>query len=147
MAWPPTRIRCSLSIIDELTGGLWHLNLFKDCSRTPQTAETNKRHNKIEPAPRADAVSAETLFGIHSMKYEEFLFCTLSICSSTSFDNMRFGKIPPDSYHNGGLEYSALLQVHGFVLHMDVCRGWHVAIISVTSFEDMRPRKRPAAVR
>merc|ERR1712199_65580 len=25
------------------------------------------------------------LFGIHSTKYEEFLFCTLSICSSTSF--------------------------------------------------------------
>ncbi|EZA57341.1 hypothetical protein X777_02592 [Ooceraea biroi] len=26
-----------------------------------------------------------TLFGIHSTKYELFLFCTLSICSSTSF--------------------------------------------------------------
>merc|ERR1719297_60960 len=26
-----------------------------------------------------------TLLGIHSTKYEEFLFCTLSICSSTSF--------------------------------------------------------------
>ncbi|KAG5598541.1 hypothetical protein H5410_029911 [Solanum commersonii] len=25
-----------------------------------------------------------TLLGIHSTKYEEFLFCTLSICSSTS---------------------------------------------------------------
>merc|ERR1712232_920037 len=29
------------------------------------------------------------LFGIHSTKYEEFLFCTLSICSSTSFVDMR----------------------------------------------------------
>merc|ERR1719182_846256 len=29
------------------------------------------------------------LFGIHSMKYELFLFCTLSICSSTSFVDMR----------------------------------------------------------
>jgi len=25
------------------------------------------------------------LFGIHSTKYEEFLFCTFNICSSTSF--------------------------------------------------------------
>ena len=30
-----------------------------------------------------------TLFGIHSTKYDEFLFCTLSICSSTSFVDMR----------------------------------------------------------
>ena len=30
-----------------------------------------------------------TLFGIHSTKYEEFLFCTLSICSSTSLVDMR----------------------------------------------------------
>merc|ERR1719195_591624 len=29
------------------------------------------------------------LFGIHSTKYEEFLFWTLSICSSTSFVDMR----------------------------------------------------------
>merc|ERR1712072_882668 len=29
------------------------------------------------------------LFGIHSTKYDEFLFCTLSICSSTSLDDMR----------------------------------------------------------
>merc|ERR1719440_801798 len=34
------------------------------------------------------------LFGIHSMKYDEFLFCTLSICSSTSFDDMRPRKRP-----------------------------------------------------
>merc|ERR1719451_75201 len=34
------------------------------------------------------------LHGIHSMKYEEFLFCTLSICSSTSFDDMRPRKRP-----------------------------------------------------
>merc|ERR1712225_232084 len=34
------------------------------------------------------------LFGIHSMKYEEFLFWTLSICSSTSFDDMRPRKRP-----------------------------------------------------
>ena len=30
-----------------------------------------------------------TLLGIHSTKYEEFLFWTLSICSSTSFMDMR----------------------------------------------------------
>ena len=30
-----------------------------------------------------------TLFGIHSTKYEQFLFWTLSICSSTSFVDMR----------------------------------------------------------
>ena len=29
------------------------------------------------------------LFGIHSTKYDEFLFCTLSICSSTSFVDIR----------------------------------------------------------
>merc|ERR1719232_1029908 len=29
------------------------------------------------------------LFGIHSTKYEEFLFCTLSICSSTSLVDIR----------------------------------------------------------
>merc|ERR1712093_311842 len=29
------------------------------------------------------------LFGIHSIKYDEFLFCTLSICSSTSFVDIR----------------------------------------------------------
>merc|ERR1719271_1345301 len=30
-----------------------------------------------------------TLFGIHSTKYDEFLLTTLSICSSTSFVDMR----------------------------------------------------------
>merc|ERR1712063_144077 len=30
-----------------------------------------------------------TLFGIHSTKYDEFLFCTLIICSSTSLVDMR----------------------------------------------------------
>merc|ERR1719389_947269 len=34
------------------------------------------------------------LLGIHSMKYELFLFCTFSICSSTSFDDMRPRKRP-----------------------------------------------------
>merc|ERR1711977_415883 len=34
------------------------------------------------------------LFGIHSTKYELFLFCTLSICSSTSFVDMRPRKRP-----------------------------------------------------
>merc|ERR1719231_1901348 len=29
------------------------------------------------------------LLRIHSTKYEEFLFCTLSICSSTSLVDMR----------------------------------------------------------
>merc|ERR1712029_770183 len=30
-----------------------------------------------------------TLLGIHSTKYEEFLFCTFNICSSASFMDMR----------------------------------------------------------
>ena len=30
-----------------------------------------------------------TLLGIHSTKYELFLFCTFSICSSTSLVDMR----------------------------------------------------------
>merc|ERR1719388_256427 len=34
------------------------------------------------------------LLGIHSTKYDEFLFCTLSICSSTSFVDMRPRNIP-----------------------------------------------------
>mmetsp|Transcript_18577 Transcript_18577/g.47749 ORF Transcript_18577/g.47749 Transcript_18577/m.47749 type:complete len:210 (+) Transcript_18577:89-718(+) len=34
-------------------------------------------------------IEALMLFGIHSTKYEEFLFCTFSICSSTSFVDMR----------------------------------------------------------
>merc|ERR1740127_201416 len=34
------------------------------------------------------------LLGIHSTKYELFLFWTLSICSSTSFDDMRPRKRP-----------------------------------------------------
>merc|ERR1719262_1954229 len=29
------------------------------------------------------------LFGIHSTKYDEFLFCTFNICSSPSFVDMR----------------------------------------------------------
>merc|ERR1712216_703055 len=29
------------------------------------------------------------LFGIHSTKYDEFLFCTFNICSSTSFVDIR----------------------------------------------------------
>merc|ERR1712072_1194018 len=33
------------------------------------------------------------LFGIHSTKYEEFLFCTFNICSSTSLVDMRPRKI------------------------------------------------------
>mmetsp|Transcript_18581 Transcript_18581/g.47758 ORF Transcript_18581/g.47758 Transcript_18581/m.47758 type:complete len:214 (+) Transcript_18581:671-1312(+) len=34
-------------------------------------------------------IEALMLFGIHSTKYEEFLFCTFNICSSTSFVDMR----------------------------------------------------------
>merc|ERR1712118_331215 len=34
------------------------------------------------------------LFGIHSTKYDEFLFCTFSICSSTSFVDMRPRNMP-----------------------------------------------------
>merc|ERR1719164_137787 len=36
-----------------------------------------------------------TLFGIHSTKYDEFLFWTLSICSSTSFIDMRPRNMTP----------------------------------------------------
>merc|ERR1711988_1262709 len=34
------------------------------------------------------------LFGIHSTKYDEFLFCTFSICSSTSLVDMRPRNMP-----------------------------------------------------
>merc|ERR1719359_2569429 len=36
------------------------------------------------------------LFGIHSTKYDEFLFCTFNICSSTSLVDMRPRNIPKE---------------------------------------------------
>merc|ERR1712187_386204 len=38
----------------------------------------------FNPLGGMSQTAALMLFGIHSTKYEEFLFCTLSICSSTS---------------------------------------------------------------
>merc|ERR1712107_683389 len=43
----------------------------------------------LSPFGGMSQTEALMLFGIHSTKYEEFLFCTLSICSSTSLVDMR----------------------------------------------------------
>merc|ERR1712217_599032 len=43
----------------------------------------------LRPLGGMSQTDALMLFGIHSTKYEEFLFCTLSICSSTSLVDMR----------------------------------------------------------
>ena len=58
------------------------------------------------------------LFGIHSTKYDEFLFWTLSICSSTSLVDMRprnssaGGEVPAvarvgGAHHVLGVEHAA----------------------------------------
>merc|ERR1712176_763887 len=43
----------------------------------------------LSPLGGMSQTDALMLFGIHSTKYDEFLFCTLSICSSTSLVDMR----------------------------------------------------------
>merc|ERR1712199_143509 len=43
----------------------------------------------LRPLGGMSQTEALTLLGIHSTKYEEFLFTTLSICSSTSLVDMR----------------------------------------------------------
>merc|ERR1719181_1204454 len=43
----------------------------------------------LRPRGGMSQTAVLTLFGIHSTKYDEFLFWTLSICSSTSFIDMR----------------------------------------------------------
>merc|ERR1712147_487792 len=43
----------------------------------------------FKPFGGMSQTEALILFGIHSTKYDEFLFCTLSICSSTSLVDMR----------------------------------------------------------
>merc|ERR1712118_377052 len=43
----------------------------------------------LRPFGGMSHTEALTLFGIHSTKYDEFLFTTLSICSSTSLVDMR----------------------------------------------------------
>merc|ERR1712107_359789 len=43
----------------------------------------------LSPFGGMSQTEALMLFGIHSTKYEEFLFCTLSNCSSTSLVDMR----------------------------------------------------------
>merc|ERR1719440_2618148 len=43
----------------------------------------------FRPLGGMSQTAALMLLGIHSTKYEEFLFCTLSICSSTSLVDMR----------------------------------------------------------
>merc|ERR1719240_950325 len=49
----------------------------------------------LRPRGGMSQTAVLTLFGIHSTKYDEFLFWTLSICSSTSFIDMRPRKIVP----------------------------------------------------
>ena len=39
----------------------------------------------LRPRGAMSHCAVRTLFGIHSTKYAEFLFCTFCICSSTSF--------------------------------------------------------------
>merc|ERR1712226_925950 len=48
-----------------------------------------KQVDILRPFGGMSHTEALMLFGIHSTKYEEFLFCTLSICSSTSLVDMR----------------------------------------------------------
>merc|ERR1719424_7514 len=43
----------------------------------------------LRPLGGMSQIAHFMLLGIHSMKYDEFLFCTLSICSSTSLVDMR----------------------------------------------------------
>merc|ERR1719277_2111315 len=43
----------------------------------------------LRPFGGMSQTEALMLLGIHSTKYDEFLFCTLSICSSTSLLDMR----------------------------------------------------------
>merc|ERR1712179_679008 len=43
----------------------------------------------LRPRGGISQTAVLTLFGIHSTKYELFLFCTFNICSSTSFMDMR----------------------------------------------------------
>merc|ERR1719261_1426747 len=43
----------------------------------------------LRPLGGMSQIADLTLFGIHSTKYDEFLLTTLSICSSTSFVDMR----------------------------------------------------------
>merc|ERR1712166_1368384 len=43
----------------------------------------------LSPFGGMSHTDAFMLFGIHSTKYDEFLFCTLSICSSTSLVDIR----------------------------------------------------------
>merc|ERR1719353_1962951 len=43
----------------------------------------------LRPLGGMSQIDDLTLFGIHSTKYDEFLFTTLSICSSTSLEDMR----------------------------------------------------------
>merc|ERR1719201_2802283 len=60
----------------------------------------------LRPRGGMSQTAVLTLFGIHSTKYDEFLFCTLSICSSTSFIDMR-----PEDGADG--EVPALARVAG----------------------------------
>merc|ERR1719231_90736 len=49
----------------------------------------------LRPRGGMSQTAVLTLFGIHSTKYDEFLFWTLSICSSTSFIDIRPRKMVP----------------------------------------------------
>merc|ERR1711985_159745 len=52
--------------------------------------ELPKKHTAIfKPFGGMSQIPTLMLFGIHSTKYDEFLFCTFSICSSTSLADMR----------------------------------------------------------
>merc|ERR1711871_768677 len=70
-------------------------NIEVNCSATRfitscmQVELPQKPTDILRPLGGMSQMAHLRLFGIHSTKYDEFLFCTLSICSSTSLVDMR----------------------------------------------------------
>merc|ERR1719498_1867446 len=70
-------------------------NIEVNCSATRfitscmQVELPQKPTDILRPLGGMSQMAHLRLLGIHSTKYDEFLFCTLSICSSTSLVDMR----------------------------------------------------------
>merc|ERR1712185_355351 len=70
-------------------------NIEVNCSATRfitscmQVELPQKPTDILRPLGGMSQIAHLRLLGIHSTKYDEFLFCTLSICSSTSLVDMR----------------------------------------------------------
>ena len=64
----------------------WRLRFMTSCM---QVELPQKPTDILRPFGGMSQIAHLRLFGIHSTKYDEFLFCTLSICSSTSLVDMR----------------------------------------------------------